>query len=102
MEKDFDKALQVRLADRMDSLNYYSWYFNHLKINDEVDKQISKEKPFVSFLMKFMNLPMNIYRFSKHNIMLFEFYMCAKEVEYLKMNLGLTKTRIENGKENIN
>ena len=95
MEKNFDKALQIRLEDRMDSLNYYSWYFNHLKINDEVEKQISKEKPFMSFLMKFMNLPMNIYRFFKHNIMLFEFYMCAKEVEYLKMKLGLIKQKIE-------
>ena len=65
------------------------------KINDEVEKQISKEKPFMSFLMKFMNLPMNIYRFFKHNIMLFEFYMCAKEVEYLKIKLGLIKKRIE-------
>ena len=49
MKNDFDKALQIRLEDRMDSLNYYSWYFNHLKINDEIEKQISKEKPLMSF-----------------------------------------------------
>ena len=43
MKNDFDKALQIRLEDRMDSLNYYSWYFNHLKINDEVDKSFRPE-----------------------------------------------------------
>ena len=46
MERDFDKALQIRLEDRMDSLNYYSWYFNHLKINDEVESIIKDSDTF--------------------------------------------------------
>ena len=97
MNKNFNlnKALKIRLEDRMESLDYYTWYFSHLQINDEIEKEISKERPLMSIIMKFINLPTITIRYFKHNIMLIEFYFCAKEIEYLKIKLGLNRKNID-------
>ena len=85
--------LKDRLKFQMEWVNYFSSYFNHLRISQRVSKELRKEQPLLSVIMDIYYLPINFLRFLNKLRMIYNFNRCIKEIDILEKEFELKRLK---------
>ena len=83
--------LKDRLKFQTEWANYFSSYFNHLRITQKVSSELRKEHPLLYVIMDIYYLPINFLRFLNKLRMIYNFNSCIKEIDVLKKELELKR-----------
>jgi len=87
--------LKARLEFQRDWANYFSSYFNHLRISQRVASELRKEQPLLSIIINFYYLPLNILKYMNRLKMIYSYNRCVKEIDILQKELDLARSYID-------
>ena len=87
MKNCLKNELKERLSNRLEWADYFESYLKHQEINKKVSQEFYKNKTFLSFILKFYFLPLNLIDFY-NKIKTWHYYLkIQKEIEVLKQEI---------------
>ena len=87
MKNYFKHELKERLSNRLEWVSYFESYLKHQEISEKVSEEFYKNKTFLSIVLKFYFLPLNLINYY-NKIKTWHYYSkFLKEIEVLKKEL---------------